>query len=61
MTYFINVSDQYVCLYVYPLFVAKQRLGKKKKLLRNEYTCNNRIVGRVNFFAVHIVSRKICD
>jgi hypothetical protein len=26
--YLINPSDQYVCLYVYPSIVARQRLGK---------------------------------
>jgi hypothetical protein len=26
--YFINPSQQSVCLYVYPLIVARQRLGK---------------------------------
>jgi hypothetical protein len=26
--YFINPSHQSVCLYVYPLIVARQRLGK---------------------------------
>jgi hypothetical protein len=27
--YFINPSHQSVCLYVYPLIVAKQRLGRR--------------------------------
>jgi hypothetical protein len=27
--YFINPSHQSVCLYAYPLIVARQRLGKK--------------------------------
>jgi hypothetical protein len=26
--YFINLSHQYVCLYVNPLIIARQRLGK---------------------------------
>jgi hypothetical protein len=28
MTYFINTSDQSVCLYVYLFIVATQRVGK---------------------------------
>jgi hypothetical protein len=28
MAYFINPSHQYVCLYVYPPAVARQRLGR---------------------------------
>jgi hypothetical protein len=27
--YYINPSHQSVCIYVYPLIVARQRLGKK--------------------------------
>jgi hypothetical protein len=50
-----------VCLYVYSTIVARQRLGKKH-YHGNKYTRNSRrIVGRVVFYAVRIVSKeKIC-
>jgi hypothetical protein len=54
MTYFINFSHQSVCLYVY---VARQRFGKNvttEKIQDN----NRRIVGRVVFYAVRVVSKE---
>jgi hypothetical protein len=60
--YFINPSHQSVCLYVSPPIVARQRKGKKKGYRGNEYARNNRrIVGRVFFYAVCVVSRKVGD
>jgi hypothetical protein len=53
-----------VCLRIPPI-VARQRLGKnplsfaRKRL--GEYTCNNRIVGRVVFNVALVVSRKTGD
>jgi hypothetical protein len=32
---FINLSHQFVCLYVYPLLVARQRLGKNVAAVTN--------------------------
>jgi hypothetical protein len=37
MAYFINPSHQSVCLYVYPLIVAGQRLGKSVTAATNTY------------------------
>jgi hypothetical protein len=47
--YFINISSQFVCLYMYLLTVAKQWLGKKR-YGGNEYTRNNR---RIPMLYVH--------
>jgi hypothetical protein len=48
-----------VCMYIwYPTTVAGQRLGKKC-YRGNEYTRNNRrLVRRVVFYAVHVVSKE---
>jgi hypothetical protein len=32
--YFINLSHQSVCLYVYPFIIARQRLGKVNPSIR---------------------------
>jgi hypothetical protein len=54
MAYFINPSNQSVCLYVYPSIVARQRLGKKSYRC-NAYTSNNRrTVQRVVFYDVRV-------
>jgi hypothetical protein len=37
IAYFINPSHQYVCLYVYPPNVARQRLGKHVTAATNTY------------------------
>jgi hypothetical protein len=53
--YFINPSHQSVCLYVYPLNVARQLLGKDIAAA-NEYTRNNRvIVGRVVSYGACVI------
>jgi hypothetical protein len=55
--HFINPSHQSPCLYVYPLIVARQVLGKHVPAARN--TRNSRIiVGRVVVYAVRVVSKK---
>jgi hypothetical protein len=55
--YFIKPSHQCVCLCVYPLIVARQRLGKHVPAAKN--TRNNRIiVGGVVFCTVRIVSNE---
>jgi hypothetical protein len=60
--YFINPWHQSVCLHVYAPIVTRQWLVKKKNYSGKEYTPNNRrIVGRVVFYAVGVVSRKIGD
>jgi hypothetical protein len=58
---------QSLCLYVYPLIVARQRLSKNPLILArqqlgkkgyrvNKYTRNNRITaGRVVLYAVRVV------
>jgi hypothetical protein len=57
--YFINPSHQSICLCVYDPIVARQRL-RKKHYRGNEYTRNyRRIVGRVYFYAVRVISRKV--
>jgi hypothetical protein len=70
--YFINPSYQSVCLHVVPIIVARHRLGKKKNAfvatqrLRKNVTAatntrNNRIIGRVVFYAVGAESKKMGD
>jgi hypothetical protein len=56
--YFINPFLQYVCLYVYPLIVARQRLGKNVAAVTNTHTHKRRIVECVIFYAVRVVSRE---
>jgi hypothetical protein len=57
--YTMNPSQQTVCRYVYPLIVARQRLGKKN-YRGNEYTRSNTgIVGRLVFYTVYVVSKEI--
>jgi hypothetical protein len=54
--YFINPTHQSVCLYVDPLLVARQQLDKNVTAatdIRN----NRRIVGRVVFYVVRVVSK----
>jgi hypothetical protein len=55
--YFINPSHQTVCLYVYPPIVARQRLGKNVTAATNKRN-NRRIVGRVVFCMVRVVSKE---
>jgi hypothetical protein len=50
--YFINPSQQSVCLYAY---VARQQLGKNVTAATNAHN-NRRILGRVVFYAVRVVS-----
>jgi hypothetical protein len=52
--YFIDPSQQSVCLYVYHPVVARHRLGKH--VPTTLVSRNNRIFGRVAFYAVLIVS-----
>jgi hypothetical protein len=70
--YFINLSHQSVCLYVYSLIVARERLFKnlpivvmqrlgKKKVTAAANTHKSRIVGRVVFYAIRVLSRKVGD
>jgi hypothetical protein len=56
--HFINASHLSVCLYLYPPpFGDRQRLGKHVPAAVN--TRNNRkIVGRVNFYAVRVLSKE---
>jgi hypothetical protein len=55
--YIINPSYQSVCLYVYALIVARQRLSKNVSDITN--TRNNRtIVGHVVFYAVRILPKE---
>jgi hypothetical protein len=50
--HFINPSRLYVCLYVYPPIVARQRLSRHVPMAGNTY--NNRTVGRDVFCAVSV-------
>jgi hypothetical protein len=55
--YFINLFHQSVCLYVYSLIVARQRLGKNTSA--GTYTrSNRRIVGCIVFRTIRRVSRE---
>jgi hypothetical protein len=54
--YLINPSYQSVCLYVYPSTVARQWLGKNVSAAMNTNVNTRRIVGRVVFYAVRVVS-----
>jgi hypothetical protein len=56
-TYFVNPSHQSVCLYVYSSIVAGQRLGKTVTAATNIHN-NRRIVGRVGFNTVRVVSKE---
>jgi hypothetical protein len=56
--YFINLSHQSLCLYVYSLTVVRQRFGKNFIAATNTETTNKGIVGRVVFHAARIVSKK---
>jgi hypothetical protein len=57
--YFINLSQQSMFQYEYPLSLLGN--GPVKRYRGNEYTSNNRIVGRFVFCAVCVVSRKVGD
>jgi hypothetical protein len=54
--YVTITSHNSVCLYVYPSVVAKQRLSKNFTTAMN--TRNNKIIGRVVFYAVRVVSKE---
>jgi hypothetical protein len=57
--YFINPSHQSVGFPVYPPIVTRQWLGKHVPAATNTRTHNNRrIVGRVVFYAVRVVSKE---
>jgi hypothetical protein len=55
--YFINPSHQSVCLYVYPPIVARQTTWYTRSR-GNEYIKQRRIVRRVVFCGVHVVSKE---
>jgi hypothetical protein len=55
---FINISHQSVCLYVYPLIVARQRLGRHVPAAMNTRN-NRRIVGGIIFYTVRVVIKEI--
>jgi hypothetical protein len=55
--YFINPSHQSVCLYVYPLIVARQRLSKHVPATMNTRN-NRRIVERPDFNTVSVLSKE---
>jgi hypothetical protein len=55
--YFINPPDKSVCLYVYPLIVARQRLDKPVRAATNAPK-NRRIFGRIVFCEDHVVSKE---
>jgi hypothetical protein len=69
--YFINPSQQSVCLCVYSPLEARQWLGKNPYIIDrqtaqqkcycgNEYTYSNtRISGCIIFYAVRVISRKV--
>jgi hypothetical protein len=58
--YFINSFHQSLCLYVYTLFVAKQRLGKNVTTAMNTEETTEELLG-VSFTMFHVVSRKVGD
>jgi hypothetical protein len=56
MAYFINPSHQHMCSYVYPTIVVMQRIGIKVSSVTNTHN-NERIVGRLRFYATRVVSK----
>jgi hypothetical protein len=56
--YFINPSHQSECLYVYHTFAARQRLRKNVTAATNTREKLEKIVGRVDFHAVHLISQE---
>jgi hypothetical protein len=56
--FFLLFSMVYICVCMcFPCIVARQRLGERSRC--NEYVHNNRrIVGRIVFSAVHVISKK---
>jgi hypothetical protein len=57
MAYFMNHSHQSVCLYVYPLVVARQRFGKNFSTATNIRN-NRKIVGSVIFYAIRALPKE---
>jgi hypothetical protein len=55
--YFINPSHQSVCLNVHPLIDARQQRGKNITAATSTQS-SRRMVGRVNFYAVHVVKKR---
>jgi hypothetical protein len=55
--YSINLSHQSVCLYVYPLIVAKQRLGKKVTAANNTHSTTEELFD-TSFFIRSVTYQK---
>jgi hypothetical protein len=55
--FIINPSHYSVSLYMYPRIAARQRLGKNVTDATNNKN-NKKIVGRVLFYAVYVVSKE---
>jgi hypothetical protein len=67
--YFTNPSNLPMCLYVYPSYCCKatarlsvslQRLCKHVPETTNA-RCNSRIVGRLIFYGVRVLSKSVCE
>jgi hypothetical protein len=56
--YFINPSHQSVCLYMYPTIAARQRLRINVNAATNTHAKLGKIVGRVVFYAVRLISKE---
>jgi hypothetical protein len=58
--YFINPAHQSTCLYVYPLIVAKQRLGKHVPAATNTHSTREELLDAS--FSVRSMSyqRRVC-
>jgi hypothetical protein len=59
--YFINPTHQSMCRYVYPLIVARKRLGKDRYRGKGYIRNNRRIAGRVVSYAIRLILRKAGD
>jgi hypothetical protein len=55
--YFINPSHQSLCLFAYPLFVARQRLGKHVTIATNTHA-RKRIIGDAVSYTVRVVLKE---
>lgn len=56
VAHFINPFHQFVCLYLYPHVIARQRLYNL--VPSSTSTCSNRIVGYVVSFVLRVISKE---
>jgi hypothetical protein len=54
-TYFLNPFYQFVYLYVYPLLIARQRLGRNVTAAANTYATIEQLTSLYNIYVLHPV------